>query len=228
MSQAHFQAEFFDFLEELAANNRRDWFDDNKSRYEHHVKEAAFGFISEFGPHLREISPHFRAIPKAVGGSLFRIYRDTRFSKDKTPYKTHVGIHFRHQQAKDAHAPGFYLHLEPSGCFAGVGIWRPPSKALKKIREHIVAEPDGWLAARDDQTFRGSFELRGDRLKTAPRGFDKDHELIEDLRRTDFVGDAPLTPKQATKAGFLDVYAGLCRDAAPFMRYLCEALDIPF
>lgn len=228
MPNAHFQSELFEFLGELAADNRRAWFDDNKSRYEHHVKEAAFGFISDFGPHLREISPHFRAIPKAVGGSLFRIYRDTRFSKDKTPYKTHVGIHFRHAQAKDAHAPGFYLHLDPAGCFAGVGIWRPPSKALKKIREHIVAEPGGWVAARDDETFRASFDLRGDRLKTAPRGFDKDHELIDDLRRKDFVGVAELTRQQILSDGFLDVFAGLCRDAAPFVEYLCEPLGVPY
>lgn len=228
MPKTHFQPELFSFLTDLAANNRRDWFDANKSRYELQVKEAAFAFISDFGPHLREISPHFRAIPKAVGGSLFRIYRDTRFAKDKTPYKTHVGIHFRHEQAKDAYAPGFYLHLEPSGCFVGVGIWHPPSQALKKIREHIVAEPEGWVAARDARSFRGSFELQGDRLKTAPRGFDKEHALIDDLRRKDFIGVAEFPPESSTEPGFLADFAGLCRDASPLMRYLCEALDVPF
>ena len=228
MSKAHFQPALFDFLKDLAANNQREWFDANKARYEQYVKEASFGFISDFGPHLREISPHFWAIPKAVGGSLFRIYRDTRFSKDKTPYKTHVGIHFRHEEAKDAYAPGFYLHLDPSECFVGVGIWHPPSKALQKIREHLVAEPKGWISARDAKSFQAHFELTGDSLKTAPKGFDAEHELIEDLRRKDFIGVAEISPDDVTQPGFLDVYAGLCRDAAPFMRYLCEALDVPF
>lgn len=228
MSQPHFHPELFDFLRELAANNQRDWFDANKERYELVVKEAAFGFISDFGPKLREISQHFRAIPKAVGGSLFRIYRDTRFSKDKTPYKTHVGIHFRHEQAKDAYAPGFYLHLEPDGCFAGAGIWHPGSKPLKRIREHIVGDPEGWSKARDAKKFRGSFKLRGDSLKTAPRGYDQDHPLIEDLRRKDFIGVAELRTEEVTSSGFLDRYAGLAADAAPFMAFLCKALDVPF
>ncbi|MDA8019410.1 MAG: DUF2461 domain-containing protein [Thermoanaerobaculia bacterium] len=228
MAKAYFQSDLFDFLTELADNNRRDWFDANKKRYELHVKEAAFGFISDFGPHLREISPRFRAIPKAVGGSLFRIYRDTRFSKNKTPYKTHVGIHFRHEQAKDAHAPGFYLHLEPSGCFAGVGIWHPPSPALKMIREHIVAKPGDWTAARDAKPFQKSFFLRGESLKTVPRGFDAEHELIEDLRRKDFIGVTEFPADAVTKPDFLDLYASRCRDGAPLMRFLCDALDVPF
>jgi uncharacterized protein (TIGR02453 family) len=104
--QASFSPELFSFLAELRANNNRDWFAANKDRYEEDLLEPALAFIAAFAPRLEKISPHFRAEARPSGGSLFRIYRDTRFSKDKSPYKTNVGIHFRHEQAKDAYAPG--------------------------------------------------------------------------------------------------------------------------
>ena len=103
----------FDFLRALRANNERPWFEANKARYREEVRDPMLDFIAAFAGPLAEISPHFRADPRPNGGSLFRIYRDTRFSKDKTPYKTNVGAHFRHAAGRDAHAPGFYLHLEP-------------------------------------------------------------------------------------------------------------------
>ena len=126
--------ELFCFVRDLKANNEREWFETHRSRFEDHLREPALEFIHQFGPKLGDISRHFNAIPKPVGGSLFRIYRDVRFSKDKTPYKTHVGIHFRHRQHRDAHAPGFYLHLEPRACFMGCGIWRPDREALAALR----------------------------------------------------------------------------------------------
>ena len=128
----------FDFLRELKANNERPWFEENKARYRAEVQGPMLDFIQAFAEPLAEISPHFRADPRANGGSLFRIYRDTRFSKDKTPYKTNVGAHFRHEAGKDAHAPGFYLHLEPGMCFAGCGVWHPDSPTLGRIRDAIL------------------------------------------------------------------------------------------
>ena len=110
--QTYFNRAFFRFLEDLKKNNQREWFQANKQRYEDEVRHPAQQFISDFGPQLHKISRHFLADPRASGGSMFRIYRDTRFAKDKSPYKTHVGIQFRHKQGKDVHAPGFYLHLE--------------------------------------------------------------------------------------------------------------------
>ena len=124
-AQASFRPELFAFLEELKANNDREWFAANRDRYEEELLEPAMDFIAAFAPKLEKISPNFRADPRPSGGSLFRIYRDTRFSKDKTPYKTNVGIHFRHELARDAHAPGFYLHIGPGEAFAGAGIWHP-------------------------------------------------------------------------------------------------------
>jgi uncharacterized protein (DUF2461 family) len=110
---ASFSPELFSFLADLRANNNRDWFAANKDRYEDHLLEPALAFIEDFAPLLEKISPHFRADPRPSGGSLFRIYRDTRFSKDKSPYKANVGIHFKHERAKDTSAPGYYLHIGP-------------------------------------------------------------------------------------------------------------------
>src|SRR5215813_8431504 len=146
-STREFDPEFFDFLVELAANNDREWFAENKERYEAEVLEPALAFIEDFGYRLAEISPNLRADSRRNGGSLFRIYRDTRFSRDKTPYKTHTGMHFRHVAAKDVHAPGYYLHLAPDHVFGGGGIWRPDTQTSNRIREAIVAKPKAWRAA---------------------------------------------------------------------------------
>ena len=105
------------FLAELEGNNNRDWFQANKHRYDEFVLEPSLEFIAAMGPLLEEISPHFLAIPKRVGGSLMRVYRDTRFGHDKRPYKTNIGIQFRHEMGKDVHAPGYYLHIETASCF---------------------------------------------------------------------------------------------------------------
>src|SRR5919202_3583155 len=126
---AIFGEELFEFLADLQANNDREWFSANRRRYEEHLLEPALDFVEAFAPRLEELSPHFRADARASGGSLFRIHRDTRFSKDKSPYKTNVGIHFRHERAKDAHAPGYYLHIGPEDVFAGGGIWHPATDA---------------------------------------------------------------------------------------------------
>ena len=145
---AFFQPELFDFLRQLKRHNNRDWFAKNKQRYEEVVRDPALMFIASFGPHLHKLSPHFVADPRPSRGSLFRIYRDTRFSADKRPFKTHVGIHFSHASGKDAHAPVFYLHLEPENPFAAAGVWHPDNSALTKIRTAIVAEPEQWAKVR--------------------------------------------------------------------------------
>src|SRR3954469_13093814 len=142
-----FDPELFDFLRELKANNDRDWFAANKARFEAHGQEPAPALLEDFAPRLEQISPPFRADTRKVGGSLFRIYRDTRFSKDKTPYKTNTGMHFRHKAAKDAHAPGFYLHLAPGQVFGGGGIWHPDTKTATKLRQAIVDNPERWREA---------------------------------------------------------------------------------
>lgn len=228
MPRSHFAPAAFAFLRELAANNDREWFRDNKTRYEQDVRDPALRFVADFAPRLKKISPRFRADPRANGGSLFRIYRDVRFSKDKRPYKTHAGIHFRHEAGKDAHAPGFYLHMEPNRCFAACGMWRPATAPLRKIRESIVGNPEGWRRATGDNNFLQSFTLSGDSLTRAPRGFDPRHPLVEDLRRKDFIGVADLSEEAVVEQSFLDDFATLCASAAPFQRWLCGAVDAPF
>ena len=122
-------ADYFKFFKELKENNNREWFTDNKPRFRSSVQEPLASFVEAMAPALKRISKHFVADPRLNGGSVFRIYKDVRFSKDKTPYKTHGGVQFRHALGKDAHAPGFYVHLDPSEVFfaAGSGIPRVPS-----------------------------------------------------------------------------------------------------
>ena len=216
------------FLQELSENNNRNWFTQNKQRYETDVLIPALNYISAMSEPLSKISLNFTAIPKRIGGSLMRIYRDTRFSKDKTPYKTNIGIHFRHRLGKDMHAPGYYVHIAPDELFLGVGIWHPPSDALLKIREYIDEHPKKWINARNDKEFRNEYEIMGDKLKSAPRGFPKDHKLIEDLKWKDHTAIHRLSVPEIQKDNFVEWSADIFRKASPYMKFLCDALGVPF
>src|SRR5665811_381393 len=227
-SNRSFRPALFTYLADLARNNDRSWFAENKDRYEVYVKEAGLQFIRDFEPYLHEISPHFVADDRPVGGSLFRIYRDTRFSKDKTPYKTHLGVQFRHEAAKDVHAPGFYIHLDPEGSFAGAGMWRPDGPSALAIRQAIVDRSDEWISLVGDATFRASFALDGEALKRPPRGFPPDHPLVDDLRRKDFIATARISRKTVTAPDFLEQYAQMSRNAGEYMKFLTTSLGLPF
>jgi len=228
MARAHFKPGLFKFLNDLAANNNRDWFKTHADRYEEQLRGPALRFIEDFEDRLHKISPHFLAAAKKSGGSLFRIHRDVRFSKDKSPYKTYTGIQFRHEEGKDAHAPGFYLHLQPREVFAGVGTWRPDTPTVTAIREGIVADPAGWKKVIGGKRFRSTYELSGDALKRPPRGFDGDHALIDDIKRKDFIGVCRLDQKTVCAATFDRDLATLFSAGAPLMRFLCNAVDVPF
>lgn len=219
---SHFAPRLFDFFSELRENNNKPWFQANKKRFEGEVREPMLRFVEDFAPRLEGISPRFLADARKSGGSVFRIFRDTRFSADKTPYKTNGGIHFRHERARDVHAPGFYLHLSPEEVFVGAGIWHPDSPTLGKIRTALDAEPKGWKDVR----LAGPWWLAGDSLKRAPKGYPSEHPLIEDLRRKDFIYCHPLTRKDVCAKGFLDRFESLCREAAPFNRFLTEAVGL--
>ena len=226
--EAYFTKATFAFLRELASNNNRPWFEKNKPRYEKHVKEPAMRFITDFRPRLKKISPHFKADPRPVGGSMFRIYRDTRFAKDKSPYKTFTGIQFRHELGKNAHAPGFYLHLEPGNAFVGLGCWHPDSGSVRAIREAIVEDSPGWKRASRGRAFRELFALEGESLLRHPRGFDPDHPLIDDLKRKDFIAVAPMPEKMITARDFLEGFTEACNGGKGLVRFLCKALGAPF
>lgn len=228
MTNRYFTKQTFAFLSVLAEKNERGWFEAHQQEYEDFVRTPALDFISDMSDEMPAISRHFLAQPKKVGGSLMRIYRDTRFSKDKTPYKTNIGIQFRHEVGKDIHAPGYYLHIEPGECFVGIGLWHPDAEALFKIREAIVQKSEAWLVARDDKAFRKHFALEGDSLANAPRGFAKDHPLAEDLKRKDFIGMATLSEATVTSNKLRAQVVERFRESAPYMRFLCKALELRF
>lgn len=216
------------FLQQLSRNNKREWFNDHKADYESYIREPALALIEEIAPKLKGISNHFHAIAKKSGGSLMRVYRDTRFSKDKTPYKTNIGIQFRHVLGKDVHAPGFYLHIEHSSCFLGAGIWHPESKTLGKIRNFITDNPASWSKLKQNNQFSTQFELSGESLKRAPKGFAPDHPLIDDLKRKDFIAIMSFDCNQINRPDFADFIIREYQRTDEFMRYLCAAIEVNY
>ena len=223
-----FSPEMFRFLGELSMNNSREWFTANKDRYEKHVREPLLSFIRAFGPRLVEVSEHYVADPRPVGGSMFRIYRDVRFSKDKAPYKTAATAQFRHEVGKDVHAPGFYLHIEPGAVYLGVGMWHPDADTLARVRGAITANPARWERANATLPFASDFTIGGDSTKRAPKGIDPDHPLIEDLKRKDFIASYRFEDGGIFEPDFLDRFTWACKDSSPYMEFLTTAVGLPW
>lgn len=212
----------FDFLRELERNNNRDWFKAQKARYETEVVDPVTQFIEDLAPRVSKISNHIVVDPRPNGGSRFRIYRDTRFSKDKRPYKIQVGCQFRHEAGKDAHAPGFYVHLSPGEVFFGGGVWGPQGEALRSIRQRIVNKPEVWKRATK------GLDLRGDQLVRAPKGFDPEHPLIDDLRRKSYFSMHGADEKLATSEDFEKAVDKQFQKVAPLMGFVADALGLNF
>jgi uncharacterized protein (TIGR02453 family) len=226
-NQPYFRPAFFGFFRELAKNNKRDWFQANKSRFENDVRDPMLRFIGDLGPRLRKLSKHYVADPRPVGGSMFRIYRDIRFSADKSPYKTAAGAYFHHDAGRrDIDTPGFYLHLAPSEVFVGCGVWHPQSTTLAKMRDAIVAHPERWRRATSGREFGATCRLSGARLQRPPKGYDPNHPLIEDLKRKDFVTVTDLSEQEACAQSFMDQFVQTCAAATPFMRFVTESLGL--
>lgn len=226
MSFNGFEPSILGFLDELAQNNERDWFAENKHRYERLVREPALDFIVAMDPLLDRIAPQFEAVAKKMGGSLMRVFRDTRFGRDKTPYKTNVGIQFRHTQGKDVHAPGYYLHIEPGAHFIGAGMWRPDPDSLAAIRSAIVERTSAWTTARDAVAKTYSFD--GGALKRPPRGYPVDHPMIDDIKRTDFIATRSFDDSELFRKDFAARVANRFEAATPLMKFLCRAVGVPF
>lgn len=216
------------FLKDLGRNNNRDWFNKHKDRFDE-VQGSVLEFLTELAPRLARVSRHIAVVPKKSGGSLMRIYRDTRFGKDKSPYNTHVSAQLRHVRGKDIHAPGFYLRVEPGGVTLGAGIWQPEGAAITKIRKAIDRHPARWKKARDDRKFKQLYgELRGESLKRPPRGFDAEHPCIDDLKRKDFVAFRELNAGACTRKDFLDKVVDTYAASSPLMKFLCDALGLKY
>lgn len=223
MKTAHFSPKLFQFLRELETHNDRAWFESNRGRYEMEVKEPMLRFVADLGKPLHAISAHLEVDPRPVGGSMFRIHRDIRFSKDKSPYKTHVGAHFPHARAgADETAPGFYIHLEPAHSLGGGGLWHPDSAGLKRVRDRIVARAKEWKA------IRAGAAVEGESLKRVPSGYNSDHPLAEDLKLKDFYVMEEFSEKQVCAPSFLQTYVDACRAAAPLMKFLTQAVGLPW
>lgn len=229
MSFTGFSPETIAFLADLAKHNNRDWFAANKPRYEQHVRGPALAFIEAVAAPLEKAAPCIFADPTPVGGSLMRIYRDTRFGGDKTPYKTNIGIHFRHERGDDIHAPGFYFHIDAKEFFLACGIWRPEAKPLAAIRTHIAEYSDEWTAIQSDKKYTQTWgPVTGERLKRPPRGFDAGHPCIEDIKLKEFLGVADLPREVMFSPRLVSEVAKVARTARPLMKFLCDALGIPY
>ncbi len=221
--------DFFAFFRDLKANNNRVWFEDSKQRYRDSVQAPLSEFVSVMAPHVKKISKHFICDPRPNGGSIFRIYRDVRFSKDKRPYKENAGCYFRHASGKDVHAPGFYMHFSPGEVFFGGGSYMPDPGALAKIRDEIAGKPAAWKKVAADKAFQNAFgEVRGESLSRPPRGFAPDHPLIEDIKRKSFYAGRDSDAKVAQSPALVGEVASTLRTASPLVRFLCAALDVPF
>lgn len=224
-----FTIETFKFLDELALRNDREFFEANRARYETHVREPALAFIRAMARPLATITEHFVADDRRAGGSLMRIHRDTRFGRDKTPYKTNIGIQFRHGAGKDIHAPGFYVHISPTENFVGVGMWHPEPPVLQAIRQRIVDEPERWTAVTTAKAFtKLGMTPGGDALTRIPRGFPKDHPHAADLRRTSFLLGGDIEAADVIAADFPARVTKRFQVATDFMRFLCDAVSVSF
>ena len=218
----YFTADLFRFLARLKRNNNRDWFLAHREEYEACVRQPALRFIGELAAPLHEIAPYLVADPRPSRGSLFRIYRDTRFSYDKRPYKTHLAMRFSHR-GKDVHSPGFYLHLEAGGCFAASGLWHPEPPTLLKVRNAIVSRPAEWRAVRKLRNWDDAGKLR-----RAPRGFPADHEFVEDLKLRDLGTAVDLSDQQVCSPKFMAIFVAACRKMSPMAAFLSSALGLKF
>jgi len=228
MPNSYFNGKTISFLKNLQNNNNRVWFNEHKQDYEDLIRTPAFNLINTLKPTIKSISPHYNAIAKKTGGALIRVYRDVRFAKDKTPYKTHIGLYFKHALAKNMHTPGFYIHIHKDECLLGVGTWRPDGPTLHKIRDFMIDNPNSWKLLKQDKGLNEHFELTGERLKRPPRGFPPEHELVEDLKRKEFVAIHNFDLKVALRADFPDYVADKFTKGAQLVEWLCEACDYPY
>lgn len=226
---AYFSEASFRFLRDLARHNERAWFQANKDRYEEHVREPFRKLLVDLQPALTEVSPHYRADPKTVGGSLFRIHRDTRFSNNKAPYKTWQGARLFHERNRQVQAPSWYIHLQPGNCFIAAGVWHPEPDNLRRIRHFIFDNPGSWALATRDKAFRRRYALdESEMLTRIPRGFPSEFEHADDLRRKNFVALRNIDDATMTGPRLRSVLERDLSGMSGFVDYLCAALDLEF
>ena len=226
---SHFSPASLKFLRGLARHNDKAWFESHRQDYEAHVRQPFLRLITDLQPALASVSPHFRADPRTVGGSLFRIHRDARFSNDKSPYNPWQGARLFHERRREVAAPSFYIHLQPGGSFVGGGLWHPEPDTQRRVRQFILDNPGSWKKAAHAPALRPRFDLDDSEvLSRPPRGFPADFEFIDDLKHRNWVlwrslDDAAMTGPRLKKTLETDLAA-----LGPFIDYLCAALDLEF
>ncbi len=203
------------FLKDLAANNNRDWFQANKNRY-----ETALENMKQF---VKAVEAGLEETDHIEGAHLFRIYRDVRFSKDKSPYKNNFGMGFT--RATNRLRGGYYLQIEPGASFVGGGFWQPNPGDLKRIRDEFVMDHQSIrqiMAAPSFQKYFGV--LQGEELKSAPRGYDKDHPALDLIRKKSFIVQQNFTDAEVTSENFLLEVKRTFEAMRPYFDYMSMVL----
>jgi uncharacterized protein (TIGR02453 family) len=218
-----FPPEGITFLKKLKRNNNRPWFDRHKDEYESHVKLPMQSLITALQPHFERFAPEFDINPKR---SLFRIYRDIRFSNDKTPYKTHVAAHFvLRGKPKGVEGSGYYLHIEPGQVFLGGGIYMPDSGQLKGIRRAIETNAEKFLSILRNRKFIATFKrLEGEKLQRVPKGYAPDHPMGEWLKQKQFFVWVEWPEARCKSERLVSEVAAVFEAATPLVRFLNNAM----
>ena len=204
------------FLKDLEKNNNREWFTANKGKY-----ESAMGDVKALAEAIKQGLNKKDVIEEA---KVFRIYRDVRFSKDKAPYKNNLGIHFKRATAQ--RRGGYYLHIEPGGCFVGGGFWAPEPADLKRIRDEIAFDDKPLRKIISAKPFVKYFgQLGGDELKTAPSGYERDHPALDLIRKKQFVVMRKFSDKETMDPGFVKEVVATFEAMRPFFDYMSEVLS---
>ncbi len=221
---AHLDPKTGRFLTDLKRNNDRAWFQDNKDRYD--AARADFeSFIGALLPQIEAFDPNVAGLePKKC---IFRIYRDTRFSKDKTPYKTNFGAHMLMGGSKNVHQrAGYYIQIEPGNCFLAGGAHQPPAAWINAIRRRIDADATPLKKVLKSKAFRAAFgEVAGEKLKTAPKGYPKDHSEIDLLRHKSFLAVHNMADKTVFAEDLLKHATKTFKAMKPFGDFLNGAMD---
>ena len=205
------------FLEALEQNNDREWFKAHKADYETHVRAPMLAIIERLGQDFPRIAPDLAALPR----SMYRIHRDTRFSPDKTPYKTHVAAAFTHKTLPKSESAALYFHFAPGQLWIGAGLYAAMTPRLHGIRQHIAADPDRFRRLVESPAFRRRGGVHGAKLKRIPRGFPADHESAEYLRLKQYlVGGEEADPTLALGPRFYRTLARRFETFAPFVDFL--------
>lgn len=210
------------FLAELAENNHREWFEDNRKRYQQ-AKENFLFFIDRLIPEMQQFDPGVH--DQMAKNCMFRINRDIRFAKDKSPYKTNFAASIAKGGKKSPFA-GYYIHVKPGESMAGGGNYQPESSNLKKIRHHIEMRGEELREVIEEEEFKEYFgELRGARLKTAPKGYPKDHPDIELLKYKGFYVMKSFSDEEVQSDDWLDDTLETFQALYPLNNFLNEALE---